>query len=200
MTAPRKRFDRDDWLTLGLDLLSAEGPDALRIDKVCAEAGLTKGSFYHHFADQATFLEALVDHWRAVQTDNPIADFDLGQFDAEAFERIVQEMIALDMHLELNIRKLAARDPALAAKVAATDAARLSFTARIYEMRFGVDPEMAQDIALLDYGAFSGIVMLRPDISLEDRIRLYTIFDDMLKARFAEPEFRRKIAPRPCSP
>ena len=45
------RLGRDDWLALGLERLAAEGPRALRLENICAAAGRTRGSFYHHFRD-----------------------------------------------------------------------------------------------------------------------------------------------------
>jgi AcrR family transcriptional regulator len=49
---------RDRWLDLGLDVLATEGPSALRIDPLAARLGLSKGSFFHHFASAAAFRSA----------------------------------------------------------------------------------------------------------------------------------------------
>ncbi len=53
----------DDWLQAGYAVLAAEGFRALKIDNVCRRLGMTKGSFYHHFADVNAFHEALVTSW-----------------------------------------------------------------------------------------------------------------------------------------
>lgn len=39
------------------------GFSATRIDEVCAAAGVTKGSFYHHFESKDALAKALIDHY-----------------------------------------------------------------------------------------------------------------------------------------
>lgn len=41
-----------------LDIIEAQGIDALRIDDVAADAGVTKGSLYWHFADREALIHA----------------------------------------------------------------------------------------------------------------------------------------------
>ncbi|MBF9049607.1 TetR family transcriptional regulator [Roseobacter sp. HKCCD9010] len=184
MTGSRKRFYREDWLDLGLKLLSADGPDALRVDRICAEAGVTKGSFYHHFEDLSSFLIALAKQWRVLYTDIFVEQFNPATLTDTQLAALIEEALEIDIHLELNIRELAKRDDRIAALLAETETARLAFVAEVYKSRFGVDEETARDLSLLDYGAFSGIVLLNPDISIDERRRIYLLFDELLRARF----------------
>lgn len=39
------------------------GFTATRVDEVCAEAGLTKGAFFHHFRTKDEFAESVLDHY-----------------------------------------------------------------------------------------------------------------------------------------
>lgn len=68
-----KRFRKSDWLALGLQELASKGPAALRIKDLCAAVGKTIGSFYHHFEDQAAFVDALLKHWQETFTQ-PVID------------------------------------------------------------------------------------------------------------------------------
>jgi len=43
--------------------LSQEGLENTDIEKICREAGLTKGAFYHHFGSKQKFLLGLLDKW-----------------------------------------------------------------------------------------------------------------------------------------
>lgn len=61
MSAPR--LSVDDWITAGYALLGDEGLGALKIDRLCTRLGVTKGSFYWHFADIAAYRTALIDAW-----------------------------------------------------------------------------------------------------------------------------------------
>ncbi|MDQ0462735.1 TetR/AcrR family transcriptional repressor of nem operon [Caulobacter ginsengisoli] len=51
-----------------LKLVRAKGYAATRVEDVCAEAGLTKGSFFHHFKSKDDLAQAAVAHWEAHTT------------------------------------------------------------------------------------------------------------------------------------
>src|ERR1700751_2206294 len=57
----------DDWIQAGFAILADGGPNALRIDRLCERLGVTKGSFYWHFADLATYRTALIGAWGSLQ-------------------------------------------------------------------------------------------------------------------------------------
>jgi len=51
-----------------LRVVRTKGYNATRIEDVCAEAGLTKGSFFHHFKSKQDLALAAVAHWDALST------------------------------------------------------------------------------------------------------------------------------------
>ena len=51
-----------------LKVVREKGYTATRIEDVCAEAGLTKGSFFHHFKSKDDLALAAVGHWGARTT------------------------------------------------------------------------------------------------------------------------------------
>ena len=59
----RTRFSRTDWLARAMDVLSRKGGARLRINDLCQELGVTKGSFYAHFEDRADFVRQFVAYW-----------------------------------------------------------------------------------------------------------------------------------------
>lgn len=56
----RKASTRDALLKAGRRLFAREAADAVSIDAVVAAAGVSKGSFYNHFADRGSLVEAVV--------------------------------------------------------------------------------------------------------------------------------------------
>jgi TetR/AcrR family transcriptional repressor of nem operon len=52
-------------LDAALKVVRAKGYSATRIEDVCAEAGLTKGSFFHHFKSKEDLALSAVAHWDA---------------------------------------------------------------------------------------------------------------------------------------
>jgi TetR/AcrR family transcriptional repressor of nem operon len=51
-----------------LRVVRTKGYAATRIEDICAEAGLTKGSFFHHFKSKEELALAAVAHWDAHTT------------------------------------------------------------------------------------------------------------------------------------
>jgi TetR/AcrR family transcriptional regulator, transcriptional repressor for nem operon len=52
-----------------LKVVRAKGYHATRIEDVCTEAGLTKGSFFHHFKGKDDLALAAAAHWDAQTTE-----------------------------------------------------------------------------------------------------------------------------------
>ncbi len=66
MTAEPKnsqRLNRTDWIEAAMRLLVEDGPEALRVDRLCVALGVTKGSFYWHFAGRDALIEAMAADW-----------------------------------------------------------------------------------------------------------------------------------------
>ena len=57
---------RSDWLQAGLTAVADDGPDGLRIDRLCRRLGVSKGSFHHHFAGAGDFKRALLDAYETL--------------------------------------------------------------------------------------------------------------------------------------
>jgi TetR/AcrR family transcriptional repressor of nem operon len=91
-TAKRQRLrqpvaTRDALIAAAQRLMLQQGYAATTVDQMCAEAGLTKGSFFHHFVSKEAIGRAAVDAWGAMGTrlyaqawSDPDAD-PLDQFD-----------------------------------------------------------------------------------------------------------------------
>ena len=57
------------WLSAGLEALRKGGVGAVRVERLAAGVGVTKGSFYHHFRDRNALLEAVLEYWSREMTD-----------------------------------------------------------------------------------------------------------------------------------
>src|SRR6266545_4141120 len=67
----RSEETRTKILGSAIKLFSTRGFTAASVDDICAEAGISKGAFYHHFESKQALFLALLDGW--LQTiDNAI--------------------------------------------------------------------------------------------------------------------------------
>ena len=60
--APRSP-QRSLLLDAAKHLMLSKGYSGTTVDEVCASAGVTKGSFYHHFESKEALALALIDHY-----------------------------------------------------------------------------------------------------------------------------------------
>ena len=60
---------RERLLDAAIDLIRAKGYTAMRVEDVCEATGLTKGSFFHHFASKEELALAAAERWGAKTGD-----------------------------------------------------------------------------------------------------------------------------------
>src|SRR6266851_8625394 len=63
-----------DWLDQGLKTLAERGFTALKAEPLAKALGVSRGSFYWHFADIGAFHAAILTHWREVAAEQIIAN------------------------------------------------------------------------------------------------------------------------------
>jgi AcrR family transcriptional regulator len=92
--------DNRQWLDVGLAVLAASGADALTIDRLAREVGLSKGSFYHHFGGMAGYRTALLAHYQATFTTQYIdaVEHGAGAPAREQLQRLMDLVCADDDH------------------------------------------------------------------------------------------------------
>jgi TetR/AcrR family transcriptional repressor of nem operon len=62
-TAPPKASARQKLLDAALSVIRTKGYAATTVDELCAEAGVAKGSFFHHFKSKESLGVAAADYW-----------------------------------------------------------------------------------------------------------------------------------------
>lgn len=173
------RLGRADWLALGLERLASEGPRALTLESLCAAAGRTRGSFYHHFRDHTAFLDALAERWRTRHTEELIAMSRTGRA-TDRLRTIRQLATSVDATVELGMRRLGAANPRIQRVVDEVDRRRIDYMRRLHESRPGVTANQAAGFAWLEYAAYVGSQVLWPDAEPEELARTGDLLSDCL--------------------
>lgn len=169
--ADTARLTRNDWLDAAFNAVVEGGFDHVRVLALAETLGVTRGSFYWHFADHAELISALLNRWleqekasdqlmQTAATDKPEADLDQLLDVAMAHGGVDLE----NMRFELALRGLGRRDPAVATLLLAVDHMRLQLFESKFQRLTG-DPKVAADLAALFYLAIVGSnqALSRPD-------------------------------------
>ena len=58
-----RRLEREDWTRAGLAALERDGVEAVAVVPLARELGVTRGSFYWHFASRDELLRRVLERW-----------------------------------------------------------------------------------------------------------------------------------------
>ncbi len=50
------------WIEMGYEMFAMSGQQGLKIERLARKVGISKSSFYHHFADIDIFIDCLLDY------------------------------------------------------------------------------------------------------------------------------------------
>lgn len=175
-----RRFSKADWLALGLKVLAAHGPTALQIDALCAVAGRTKGSYYHHFSGREDFTAALLGHWQQKMTEAVISETERQSDPIDkliTLNRIIDDM---DLQVEPALRRWAGTAPVVADAIAKIDKRRIDYVASLLMQAKDISSQQAIDLAVMNYTSLIGMQLMFTPINKERRKRIARVYMDIL--------------------
>jgi len=179
------RFSKTNWLETGLHLLSKSGPEAIRIELLCKEAKLTRGSFYHHFSNRQAFVSALIAHWQDTRTKDIISKTNAGaKSPRQRLADLGVNVLQADGELENAIRRWSAVDQNVAEVVSHVDAKRVNYIAGLLAELYQIDAETAHDLALVQYTVFVGMLMVGTIGKTDRRAKLGKLLTRMSDSTF----------------
>jgi len=68
LSATKNSLGRSEWLLEAIQVLGEQGIESVRVEPIAKRLGVTKGSFYHHFADRDDLLTSVLDRWHQQAT------------------------------------------------------------------------------------------------------------------------------------
>jgi AcrR family transcriptional regulator len=151
------QLSAEDWLDQGLRTLAEKGFTALKAEPLSKAMGVSRGSFYWHFADISAFHAALLQHWREIATEQIIATLESGSNKGERLRLLLQRVFSAKLTLENAVRTWATLNPAARSAVQAIDRRRLGYIESLLSER-GLSSDVARARAQVLYWAFLGFV------------------------------------------
>jgi AcrR family transcriptional regulator len=173
-------LSRSDWLEAGLAALAQDGPNGLRIDRLCRHLNVSKGSFHHHFAGAPDFKRALLETYeiRVVKAlDEAIAQTK-GTAPKDALAGLTAAIASSESFyrpdLEVAMRAWAFSDPDVRAVQERVDERRLKSLQGIWTKILD-DPEAAYTAALVPYLVGIGASLIQPPTPSDQLQRVYEL-------------------------
>ncbi|MFX8079173.1 TetR/AcrR family transcriptional regulator, partial [Acinetobacter baumannii] len=71
-----EQLSAQDWVDLGLKALAKSGFTALKAEPLARAMGVSRGSFYWHFADIGAYHTAVLARWRDIAAEQIIASIE----------------------------------------------------------------------------------------------------------------------------
>lgn len=176
------QLSRTQWLDQGLLTLADKGPQYVKIDVLCQELGVTKGSFYHHFNHHADFVSALLDHWESTHTRQLIEAVASATSASERAERLSQLVYSKDMRPEVAMRAWGKSHPEVAARVNAVDTQRLQYLTEL-AVSMGANEKQAKLLARMGYAQLVGIQHLSAHITADEAVEMDQALHAMVYAQ-----------------
>ena len=147
-----------DWLDQGLKALASRGFTALKAEPLAKAMGVSRGSFYWHFADIGAFHAAILARWHEVAAEQIIANVEAASKDENPLALLLRRVFGERLTLERAVRTWASVDPAARAAVQAIDRRRLSYVESLLTQS-GLPTDVARARAQILYWAFLGFAL-----------------------------------------
>ena len=165
-----------DWVNAAIDVLVASGVADLKVERLAASLGVSKGSFYWHFQNRDDLLDQVLEQWSRVACYEQTKRID-GE-EPDPARRLLRFMLlplsserATRMaDLELAIMGWARRDPRAQSALEAVDRTRTA-NAHALLREIGVSEAQAQGRAHEAYAVIR-YVSLRRDLPVDERREL----------------------------
>ncbi|MFT7589667.1 MAG: AcrR family transcriptional regulator [Limisphaerales bacterium] len=174
------RLTKVDWLEKGLNVLSVKGYNNLRLEYLCEQLKVTRGSFYHHFEDIHDYIDKLMEFWE--DNSNVIMDgvAKSGGAPLERLNRLQGSVFDISARLEVVVRAWATFNKTVLKYVRRIDKKRIAFISELY-VEEGYPAKAADTTARIEYAAYVGIQNLYfTDAKKEDTAGLFRELERVL--------------------
>jgi AcrR family transcriptional regulator len=155
-----KRLTAQDWIDFALKTLAREGFQALKADVLARKLGVSRGSFYWHFAELGTFHTQVIAYWREKATEAIIAGLERYGSQEQRLDVLLRGAFGHSALLEVRMRAWADENPVAARVLNDIDRRRKAYIEQLL-VEAGIPPALAATRAQLLYWAYLGAALGR---------------------------------------
>jgi len=163
---PKGRLSAVDWEEAALATLAESGLGTVAVESLARRLGVTKGSFYWHFATREALIKAALERWEKSDEDIVVAQLDAiadpRERLRELFKRVSREMPS---HVIYAALMQSLDHPLVQPVMARVSQRRLDVLTLAYRQA-GLDRQQAQHRARLAYSAYTGFLQLMLQLGL----------------------------------
>jgi AcrR family transcriptional regulator len=174
------QLSAQDWVDLGLRTLAKSGFTALKAEPLAKAMGVSRGSFYWHFADIGAFHAAILTRWREVATEQIIAAVEAAKSKnrgEDPLAVLLRLTFGSRLVLEKAVRSWAANDARVRAAVVAVDRRRLDYIENLLKQA-GLTEDAARARAQILFWAFFGYALADQQLAAD---RQQAVLDELLR-------------------
>jgi AcrR family transcriptional regulator len=170
-----EKLSADDWVRAGLKALAREGFPALKADLLAKSLGISRGSFYWHFADLGAFHAAVLGRWREVAAEAIIRELDGMASGEDRLRSLLDRAFTASTSLERAVRAWAISSDEVRSVVDAVDRRRLAYIEGLLAA-CGIGARETSARAHILYWAYVGFALSRRQM---DRRSLGALLDEL---------------------
>jgi AcrR family transcriptional regulator len=160
----RQNLSAEQWAEAALDAMSTGGLEAVAVEPLARRLGVTKGSFYWHFANRDALVHAALQLWEKRETEDVLIGV---EEEPDPYERIVKlfkrgnsSHLAGRLYLALAA---SSDDPAVGQVVKRVSARRLAYLHKCY-LALGLSERDAKLWSTFAYATFIGNQQVHRDV------------------------------------
>ena len=153
----------DAWAEAALEVIAESGLETVAVEPLARRLGVTKGSFYWHFASRRALLEAALERWERRETDEVLARAAQEQDPRKRLARLFREADGSRRAGRLYLALTGAMENRpIQTIVRRVMDHRVAFLHECY-VSMGLSAGEAAKRAILAYSVFLGTLQLRRD-------------------------------------
>lgn len=154
---PKILVTEDQWIDKGMEQFGLNGVEGLVIEKMAAEFGCSKSSFYWYFKNRQEYIARIVERWSEISTEQVIRSSSMSGEAEDQLSHVLREMFCVTQKGDFlfYLRKLARDHSAFHAILEQIENTRMMYVQDLLT-KLGMEPEVAEQKSRLLYHYYLG--------------------------------------------